>query len=412
MRGHLDHTSKKERRDRLVARQHGLLTLAQARSLGVSDRQLRRSPTGTWVRVCTGVFRHTAYPRCWRQDLMAAVLMNGRGAVASHRAAAALHGMEGVHAGLLEVTVPGRNVTRRRSIPFRVDAHRTGSLAPRDVEVVDGIPVTTPTRTLLDLGAVVDAGSLELALESGLRRGRTSLRYLVRRLGEIGRRGRRGTASIRSLLARHAGAPTESELETRFLQLLRRSGLPPGIGQFEVHHGGRLVARVDRAFPDKGVLVELDGYGHHGTPADHRRDLRRQNQLQLAMPGHVLLRFGWADVVATPALTLAQLSRALGVSAGRIRRRRPGARPGGGRPPAGSSAPAERLGGNPARGRSGRLGSALATPGHTPVGHREPERDGREPHVNQPEGERVGPVAGHVADQHSPDPQGPQRGCA
>lgn len=333
MRGDSRQQSRREQLGRLLQRQHGLLTWAQAPSAGVSRWQLRRSPSHRWERVGGGVYRHPAYPPTWRQELMAAVLAYGPGTVVSHRAAAVLHQLDGLPseprrpahstgpvapagaarrpAVAIEVTVPpGRSC--RAHLPFTVTVHHSAQLSRIDVETVSGIPTTTPTRTLIDLGAVTDAGTVELALESALRARRTSLPHLRRRLQAVAGRGRRGTAAIRHALECHAGGPpTESELETRFSQLLRRAGLPSGIRQYEVRAAGELVARVDRAYPEHRLLVELDGFGVHSSPGARRRDLRRQNNLELALPGATVLRFDWQDVVGSADLTASKMAAAL-----------------------------------------------------------------------------------------------------
>lgn len=92
--------------------------------------------------------------------------------------------------------------------------------------------------------------------------------------------------------------------------MCRRFGLPQGTRQHEVAANGWL-AWVDFAWPDVRVLVELEGYGHHGTPADHRHDMRRQNVVVLARPGWTVLRYGWDDVVEHPDGVARELGSAL-----------------------------------------------------------------------------------------------------
>jgi very-short-patch-repair endonuclease len=105
------------------------------------------------------------------------------------------------------------------------------------------------------------------------------------------------------------GGPSESELETRFVQLLRRARLPRPVRQHEVWLGGRVVARADLAYPGQRLLIELDGWSAHGTKRAFRSDRRRQNSLVLA--GWTLLRFTWADVVESPAAVVAAVHGAL-----------------------------------------------------------------------------------------------------
>ncbi len=166
--------------------------------------------------------------------------------VASHRSAALLDNLDGVRGETVEVTAArwanNRNVGG-------VVIHRSSLLEDVDLDEVDNIPVTTVTRTLIDLGAVSEPESVEMALESGLRTGRTGIRFLNQRLGVIGGKSRPGTATLRKVLAGQLyEAPTGSLLETRFVQLCGRFGLAPGTRQNRVSGGGQL-ALVDFAWP-------------------------------------------------------------------------------------------------------------------------------------------------------------------
>ncbi|MGH9128771.1 MAG: DUF559 domain-containing protein [Acidimicrobiales bacterium] len=297
----------KVRIEALALRQHGLLLASQARERQVPTHQLARS--GHWTRVRGSLYRLTAYPTSWRQDLMAAVLVGGPGALASHRAAARLHGLDGVYSELVEVTVA--TAGNHRNLPGVV-VHRSAPVDRTDRDRTDGFPVTTVTRTLIDLGAVVDPEVVESALESALRANRTSLQLLHRRLEAVGGRGKPGTASLRRVLAaRLCLPPTGSELETRFVQLCRRARIPDPARQASVAIGAGRTARVDFAWPDRRVLVELDGFPWHGTPAGYRSDMRRQNAIVLARPGWTVLRFGWRDVVGSPGRVVGELAAAL-----------------------------------------------------------------------------------------------------
>ena len=150
-----------------------------------------------------------------------------------------------------------------------------------DVALVAGIPTTTPTRTLIDLGAVVREEALELALEDALRRRLTSPARIEWRLAELCTRGRNGCATLRHLLQEREGVrPTESALETRVARLIRKSDLPEPVRQFEVRDGDRFVARVDFAYPAELVAIEADGFRWHSGRRDWEREIRWRNGLQ------------------------------------------------------------------------------------------------------------------------------------
>lgn len=300
--------SPAERLERLAQGQHGLVTVAQASALALSPRHLARSRTRRWQPLGSGLYRLAAMSPSWRQQLMAAVLGAGPGSVVSHRAAAVLQGFEGPWKEPVEMTVPPG---RHPHLPG-VIVHRSRQLARVDLETRTGIPVTTVTRSIIDLAAVAETDVVERVMEAALRARRTSLGLLSSRMAALGERGRPGIAAVRALLdSRGTVAATESEMESRFVQLLRQAGLPQGIRQYRVRDGTGPVARVDMAFPAQQVLVELDGWKTHGTPEALAGDLRRQNRIALALPGWVLLRFSWDDIVNQPVRTAAGLDRAL-----------------------------------------------------------------------------------------------------
>src|SRR5436305_4667285 len=92
----------------LAERQHGIVTLNQARDAGLTrSAVLHRVATGAWERVGTGVYRLAGSRRTWEQRLNALVLASGPVAAASHRSAAALLEIPGfVRAGVVEVVTP------------------------------------------------------------------------------------------------------------------------------------------------------------------------------------------------------------------------------------------------------------------------------------------------------------------
>ncbi|HMC51447.1 MAG TPA: DUF559 domain-containing protein, partial [Acidimicrobiales bacterium] len=223
--------------------------------------------------------------------------------VASHRTAAALWELDGFQRGPVEVSVPTPRYKGRA-------VHRTSDLTRADVTRVESIPVTTPARTLIDLGAVVPVSRVEESLETALRTGLTSVEQVRRVLDRLARRGRPGLAAIRAVLERRPDCPpTDSVLETRFVQALREAGLPEPVRQHQVRDGDRVVARLDLAYPEHRLFVELDGWSAHSGRASFVGDRRRQNQL-VAM-GWQPLRFTWEDLTDGLPAALAVLRAAL-----------------------------------------------------------------------------------------------------
>src|SRR5256886_12739957 len=143
---------------KIAARQHGVVSRQQAIQAGFSRFAIsRRLAAGQLKVVFPGVFAIPGVPDSPLQRFMAACLWAGDGAVASHRAAAWLWEIEGFTSAPVEIstTVGGSRA------PKGVICHRVASLPPGDVTRRNGIPVTTPARTLLDLGAVAGKRRVE-----------------------------------------------------------------------------------------------------------------------------------------------------------------------------------------------------------------------------------------------------------
>ena len=130
---------------------------------------------------------------------------------------------------------------------------------------------------------------------------------------DLAGRGRKGVAAMRAILGeREDGyvAPA-SELEARFLELIRARGLPEPIRQFDAGDSDEWIGRVDFAYPANGLLIELDGRRHHSAPLDRKADEHRDRRL-VAGGWRQVVRFSWCDVVNCPGDVVDRLSR-LGV---------------------------------------------------------------------------------------------------
>lgn len=268
------------RRNRALAaiafRQQGLFTRAQARSVGYSSASIDdKGRRGLWVAVDYGVYRLSATPSSWHQRLLAVCLAGT--AVASHRAAAALWNMPGFDRSVVEVTALRH---RRRKAPD-VLWHESVRLDATDVTEIEGIPVTTACRTLLDLGAVADERTLLIAFDDAERRHLVGRVGLARHLEQFGDR-RRGSGRIRRVLAQRplGEAVRESPLESLFDILVRDHGLPVPTAQFVIRDpGGSFIARVDYAYVDDRLGIEIDGSKYHGGSGQWEQDLDRQNRI-------------------------------------------------------------------------------------------------------------------------------------
>jgi very-short-patch-repair endonuclease len=267
----------------------------------MTDASIRHSVRrGLWIREEPNVFRVAAAPPTWEQRLIDSCLRYRGRVWVSHRAAAAFWGLDGFNPGIVEATAD----VDVRGFWQDVVVHRVKAMPKRHVTVIRGIPITTIHRTLMDLGAVASRDDVELALECALRRKVTTTDRLARRLAAEGGKGKRGTGTLRTILARRLAGhrPTESQLETRFLQFLRRHRLPRPERQTTIYDQSGVVARVDFIYPAQRLIVEVDSRRYHSSPADWERDLRRRNRITSG--GYLILHATHHRMRADPGTSL------------------------------------------------------------------------------------------------------------
>lgn len=255
---------------RLATRQHGVVTLSQLLEIGLSEDAIGRWVAGGRLhRLYQGVYavghRDVSKEGRWR----AAVMASGDGAVLSHGSAAGLWELA-ADKGIPHTTTPTGNRTRRG---LRI--HQS-SLPPDERTVRDGVPVTTPARTLLDLAATSDKKDLERALrqaEFHRRADRMELDLLLRRYP-----GKRGIARLRAVLsAVRPGELTRSDFESAFVAFVERHRLPRPRMNYAAPWG-----EVDAAWPDRRLAVELDGRAAHDNDGAFVRDRARDRAALIA----------------------------------------------------------------------------------------------------------------------------------
>lgn len=192
-----------------------------------------------------------------------------------------------------------------------VRIYRPRDLVRADRTRLEGVPVTTPTRTLIDLAAVVHIDAVEEALDDALSRRVTSLPLIERRLTALARKGRPGITAFRELLeVRSHGDPVaESPFETRLLREMRRAGLPEPVGQHTIYDRGGFVARVDFAYPHVKLAIEADGYRYHSGRARFESDRARLNALTAL--GWRVIHVTWAQLRDEPDTLIAQIAGTL-----------------------------------------------------------------------------------------------------
>jgi hypothetical protein len=276
----------------MAGRSHGVVTRSQLLEAGVTRREIAaRIGCGSLLREHPGVYRVGHRAPSVAARYLASVLAAGEGALLSGRAAAHL-------LGLVKGATPQPQVSTRTERRIEgVITHRSRRLDLRDAATVNGIPVTSVARTLVDLAAALPPDALARAChEAGVRYGTTPAEVeavLARRPTSP------GAAKLRRILHGDVHV-TLSKLEARFLEELKGAGLP--LPTTNRPAGGR---RVDCRWPEHRLTVELDGYRFHNSRYAWEQDRRREREARAR--GDDFRRYTYGDVFEHPASTLAEL---------------------------------------------------------------------------------------------------------
>lgn len=259
-----------------------------------------RLKTGRLERLHRAVYRVGPVAGAHQQE-MAAVLACGETAVLSHDSAAAAWAFGPAQVDSAAVHVSVQSGCRAPGPGVRV--HRVGPLAADEVTRLDGIPITTPARTLLDLAAYANEGALERALARADRAGVVDRESIQRLLARHPRRP--GSRRLAALLAGGARpALTRSEAEARFLALIRKARLREPEANVVVSG-----YEVDLLWRAERLAVEIDGYAFHSSRAAFEADRRRD--AVLAASGFRVVRVTWAQLSKEPEALLARIAQAL-----------------------------------------------------------------------------------------------------
>jgi hypothetical protein len=257
----------------LAKRQHGVVSIRQLTGpLGYTRPAVTRATaSGRLHRLHRGVYAVGHARLSLRGRCLAAVLAAGPQALLSHGSAAWLWDIATRAPIPAQVTTP---VPRKPRPPIAL--HHACALTPEDRALREGIPVTAPPRTLLDLAATVRADRLQRALERSEELGLFDLgavdSVLARNLGHS------GAGRLRRAITLYRPSPfTRSNLERRFLELVSERGLPRPVANLN-----EVGFELDVYWPRERFAVELDLFETHGTRAAFERDRLRQEELKLA----------------------------------------------------------------------------------------------------------------------------------
>jgi very-short-patch-repair endonuclease len=209
--------------------------------------------------------------------------------VLSHDSAAALFAIAAQPVSGFDLTTifeAGRRVPGVR-------LHRRPALWPDSVGYYEGIPVTSPAQTLIDLATRHDRAVMERSINEADGLGLIRTDDLRKALDN--HPGERGVARLRAILDRRTFRYTRSELERAFLPLLRAAGLP--LPRTSVYVNGH---EVDFHFPTLDLVIEADSLTYHRTPAQQTKDHQRDQDHSAAGTAH--LRFTHGQIKYTPTM--------------------------------------------------------------------------------------------------------------
>jgi very-short-patch-repair endonuclease len=270
-------TDRAQRMMNLAGRQHGVISRGQLRRLGMSDSAIAHAiRTGRLHRVFRGTFAFT--PQISRRGrLSAAVLACGNGAVISHRSAGALLGLLNDGPAVIDVIPPQEQGRQIDGIRF----HRVRAPRRDEVGTVDGIPCTSPARTLVDLAGAVGDWTLRSCFERAAQKRVLDVPAIEASMNP----GRRGNKSLRKLIDEwRRAAPVakkgrlKSPLEAKVLPLVLRRNLPAPLLNAPIEiANGRI--EVDFLWPHQRLVVEADSRDFHGAEVAFERDRWRDREL-------------------------------------------------------------------------------------------------------------------------------------
>jgi very-short-patch-repair endonuclease len=285
--------------ERLLERQAGVVTLAQAMACGMSrDTVRRRVRDHRWEQLyprvhLVGGHRLTGESRVW-----AAWLWAGERATVAGPAAAFRHGMLATAPDVVDLILPA-DLHRRAPSGIRLHRH---DLSPVDRAGIDGLELTARPLTVLETAIAIPDGStfLDRALQRHVRFP-TVYRAYCRHLG------RPGWRRVRDLLIAAADR-ADSAAERLLVRILRAGGVTGWVLGFPFPPW-----RIDLAFPQQKVAIEVDGWAWHVDAERFRNDRRKQNALVRA--GWDPLRFTWHDLDGRPTAVLTEIRDTLAAAA-------------------------------------------------------------------------------------------------
>jgi very-short-patch-repair endonuclease len=293
---------------RVAKLQHGCVHRRQLVAAGIGYQALRRRVAHGRLRaVHSDVFLAWPCSSSLLERAMATALQFRGDAAIGGLAAAAIWGMVDAAPNEIEVTLVGRSARYQPGIRVR----RVATLSTKDVRWRSAIPLTSPARTLIDLGATLIPIELENALAEARFRSLVRDAEIAAALARAPTRS--GTAALRRLLSYShdlvAGpARTRSAYERKLLKLIDAAALPRPVTNVRVE--GHM---VDMFWPAQRLIVEFDGFAYHSDRRAFETDRLRDQELVAA--GYRVIRITARQLDRTPFAVIARLAQA--IAAGR-----------------------------------------------------------------------------------------------
>jgi hypothetical protein len=276
----------------VAALQFGVFTRADASAAGLSREQIDRRVARSWVVVHEGVYRLNGVAQTWKGDLFAACRAASPPAGISRRAGAAFFGLPGGQHGLVEITCRRWKRTKAGGVVV----HESTRLDQRDIVAIEGISVVRPERLVLELaGIYASPNFVEKVIQAARRKRLITYDSTVETFNRLARRGLPGVKATRIALERwdRLSRPTESDMETWLIQILREHGLPEPVTQFYVRDElGNLIGRADAALPEFKITFEYQSDQEHSNEFQIAKDDRRRNAIIAAGYFPLAARYG------------------------------------------------------------------------------------------------------------------------
>jgi len=277
----------------LAAGQGGVIRKDQALDYGMTvDMIRRRVRTGRWQSIARSVYR--IFDMTDPMDRLRAAIAGLPDAVVSHESAAEMLSIPRVWRGLAVVTVHSRTTHSFPDVTIR----RCRDLDESHIATIDGLPVTTMARTIVDLAALLRPRHLASIVDDLLASKKVTVSEVQDVASSVLRRGKPGSTSLRTVLGERAESPNEnaSRLELLGLDVLRSSQLPDPLLEYPIPWEEQ--RRFDAAYPDEKLAIEWDSRRWHTQVEAFERD-RRRNRLA-TLHDWRLVRFTWDDLTTRP----------------------------------------------------------------------------------------------------------------